>query len=380
MFDESIFSLRPESVSTYVSWMNTIIQDLLGAYPESPCSGDSAAALERLFESEILPAQGQPLETLRPKLREIIRKSVAVSHPHTAAHLHTPVLIPALAAEVLISALNQSMDSFDQAPSATIIEEQLCRWLCRLAGFPECAAGTFTAGGTQSNYMALLLSRDSFLEKRWQWRAREQGLPPEANRLRILCSEQSHFSIEKAAIQLGLGTQSVVRVATDDCFRMDSRELARTIAELRAQSLEPITVVATAGTTDFGSFDPMDEIGRVAREQGLWFHVDAAYGGALLLSDRNRHRLAGLELADSVTFDFHKAFFQPISCGVVLLADLDHFSSIRLHADYLNGSEREAAGVPDLVTRSVLTTRRFEALKLWVSLQAIGRGQILGHG
>ena len=198
---------------------------------------------------------------------------------------------------------------------------------------------------------------------------------PEASRLRILCSEQSHFSIEKAAIQLGLGTQSVVRVPTDDRFRMDSGELMRTIAKLRKEGLEPIAVVATAGTTDFGSFDPLDEIGPVAREQETLVSRGRRVRGALLLSDRNRHRLAGLESADSVTIDFHKAFFQPISCGVVLLADIDHFSYIRLHADYLNGSEREAAGVPDLVTRSVLTTRRFEALKLWVSLQAIGKNK-----
>ena len=165
----------------------------------------------------------------------------------------------------------------------------------------------------------------------------------------------------------------MVKIACDDRFRLDPAELVRTLDRLCAQGLEPIAVVATAGTTDFGSFDPLGAIAAIAADRGLWLHVDAAYGGALLLSTRSRGLLAGLERADSVTIDFHKAYFQPISCGAFLLADRARFDSIRLHADYLNGSERENAGVPDLVTRSVLTTRRFEALKLWISLQALGR-------
>jgi len=133
--------------------------------------------------------------------------------------------------------------------------------------------------------------------------------------------------------------------------------------------------VATAGTTDFGSIDPLREISAIAREEGIWLHVDAAYGGALLLSDRYRERLAGLEQGDSVTIDFHKAFFQPISCSAFLLADQRRFETIRVNADYLNPESRETEGIPDLVTRSVLTTRRFDALKLWMSLQALGQEQ-----
>ena len=138
--------------------------------------------------------------------------SVNVSHPNTAAHLHCPPLLAALAAEVVTSALNQSMDSFDQAPIATIVEQKLIRWLCGEAGFPATADGTFTSGGSQSNYMGLLLARDALLKKHWNWSAQKSGLPPEANRLRILCSEVAHFTVEKSASQLGLGTDSVIRV------------------------------------------------------------------------------------------------------------------------------------------------------------------------
>ena len=155
---------------------------------------------------------------------------------------------------MVISALNQSMDSFDQAPAATIIEQQMVAWLCRLAGLPETSSGSFTSGGTQSNYMGLLLARDWYTEKRWNWCARTHGLPPDANRLRILCSELAHFSVEKSAIQLGLGTNAVVKVPVGQDFRMSADGLRRAVVDLLRAGLAPFAVVATAGTTDFGLY------------------------------------------------------------------------------------------------------------------------------
>ena len=153
------------------------------------------------------------------------------------------------------------MDSFDQAPIATIVEQKLVRWLCAQAGLPATADGTFTAGGSQSNYMGLLLARDAFLKKQWNWPAQKRGLHPEAGRLRILCSEVAHFTVEKSAAQLGLGTDAVVRVAAcDDQFRMSLMALREEIEQLQAQGLLPMAIVATAGTTDFGSIDPIADI------------------------------------------------------------------------------------------------------------------------
>ena len=311
-----------------------------------------------------------------PTLRSVISNSVAVSDAGTIAHLHCPPLLASLAAEVVISALNQSMDSFDQAPIATIVEQKLAKWLCAQAGLPAIADGTFTAGGSQSNYMGLLLARDAFLKKQWNWPAQERGLHPEAGRLRILCSEVAHFTVEKSAAQLGLGTDAVVRVACDDQFRMSPMALREQIKQLQAQGLLPMAIVATAGTTDFGSIDPIADIAGIARQARSWLHVDAAYGGALLFSPTQRGRLAGLEIADSVSIDFHKLFWQTIPCSVFLVADAQHFDLIKMHADYLNPEAHEAAGIPDLVTKSVLTSRRFDALKLWISFQTLGREKL----
>src|SRR3954453_15964953 len=374
-FAELFFGTGEAGACSYSHWMR-IADDMLSLAQDSAAySGASPERLNELLEGEICPKVGVSQNVLRERLQTLLRNSVKPWHPFTAAHLHTPVLSSSLAAEAILGAINQSMDSFDQAPAASVLEQKVIAWLCRLVGFPVTASGTFTAGGTQSNYMGLLLARDHFLLSRMGWAARERGLPPEANRIRFLCSEMAHFSVEKSAIQLGLGTQAVRRVACDEAFRMRPEKLRADISAMRAEGLWPAAIVATAGTTDFGSIDPLREISAIAHEEGIWLHVDAAYGGALLLSDRYRERLAGLEQGDSVTIDFHKAFFQPISCSVFLLSDQQRFETIRVNSDYLNSESRELEGIPDLVTQSVLTTRRFDALKLWMSLQALGQEQ-----
>ena len=328
------------------------------------------------FPTDLLPKNESSWEQLSATLRTVISNSVAVSNPHTAAHLHCPPLLSALATEVVITALNQSMDSFDQAPIASVMEQKMVRWLCAEAGLPASADGTFTTGGSQSNYMGLLLARDAILLKRWDWAAQKAGLPPEARRLRILCSEVAHFTVEKSASQLGLGSDAVVRIAIDEHFRMKPAALLTALRTLEDSGLVPMAVVATAGTTDFGSVDPLPEIASISREANLWLHIDAGYGGALLFSGQHRKKVAGIESADSIAIDFHKLFWQPIPCGTFLLRDARHFELIKLHADYLNPELHEEKGIPNLVTTSLLTSRRFDALKLWISLQCLGREKL----
>jgi len=352
------------------------VVELLCQPPRRCYSGKNAQALSALFRAKVLPERASPSAEVLARVARVISESVSVNHPHTAAHLHCPPLIAALAAEVVISALNQSMDSFDQAPAATVLEEQLVHWLCGEAGLGGEAGGIFTSGGSQSNYMALLLARDACLERHFRWNVQTSGLPAESRRLRILCSEIAHFTVEKSAAQLGLGTQSVVRIPTDAAFRMRADALRAAIEDLQRQGMIPMAIVATAGTTDFGSVDPLVEIGSLARAAGAWLHVDAAYGSALLWSPRHRHQLRGINAADSVSTDFHKLFWQPISCAAFLLRDQRHFRFLKLHADYLNPELHEQLGIPNLVTRSLATTRRFDALKLWVSFQILGRKKL----
>jgi L-2,4-diaminobutyrate decarboxylase len=374
LFESEFLTSTDESRQAYARLLAQALQIVSETLPTQPYSGKNAAALAGLLGSD--PFSARDSAQISDTLRTVVANSVAVSHPATAAHLHCPPLLASLAAEVVISALNQSMDSFDQAPIATVIEQKMTHWLCAEAGFQEKAGGTFTTGGSQSNYMGLLLARDASIHKHFHWSAQKSGLPPEARQLRILCSEVSHFTVEKSASQLGLGTDAVIRVPVGDCLRMDSAALRSTLRSFPSQGLIPMAIVATAGTTDFGSIDPLPEIAEMARSAGAWLHVDAAYGGALLFSTQHRNKIAGAELADSLSIDFHKLFWQPIPCSALLIRDAANFDFIKMHADYLNPESHEEEGIPNLVTTSLLTSRRFDALKLWISFQSLGRAKL----
>ena len=371
MFDREFFT--PQNGVVYRESVLKAISALQEALPAKAYSGKSASELAELLECDVLPAGESSLAEVLRHLQPVIANSVVLTHPNTIAHLHCPPLIASLVGEVVLSALNQSMDSFDQAPAATILELTVSRWICAEAGLPAGSDAIFTSGATQSNFMALLLARDVMIASRWSRSVRRQGLPPEAACLRILCSEVAHFTVEKSLYQLGLGTDALIKIPVDDSFRMIPDALAERLEHLRKNELVAAAVVATAGTTDFGSIDPLPEIAALARDAGAWFHVDAAYGAALLLSERHRTALRGIEQADSISMDFHKNFWQTISCGAFALRDASHFRCLEVHADYLNPESHDVSGIPNLVNRSLSTTRRFDALKLWLSFQVLGR-------
>ncbi|MFN8075658.1 MAG: pyridoxal-dependent decarboxylase [Kineosporiaceae bacterium] len=312
----------------------------------------------------------RPLGTTAAALAEVgelyLDHAVWFHDPGYLAHLNCPVAVPALAAEVLASAVNTSVDTWDQSTSATLIEQRLIGWTASLIGFGGSADGVFTSGGTASNLHALLLAREETLA-----RLQREGLPRDRAlpRLRVLASARAHFSVAKAARLLGLSPDAVVTVGELPDRRLDPAALDAALHSVTQAGLVPAAVVATAGTTDLGLVDPLIGVAEVAREHGVWLHVDAAYGGALLLSERRRHLLAGLELADSVTVDFHKGFFQPVACSAIVVGDGARLRHAAWHADYLNP---EGEDHPNLVDVSMQTTRRFDALKLWVTLRALG--------
>ncbi len=374
-----------ESITAYRQVISKVAESIANQIKEQkqPYCGISPASLkEEIAAMELFPETGSSLNEVLDRTKKlVIESNISVYHPHCLAHLHCPTFIASLAAEMIISAFNQSMDSWDQAPAATMIEQALCDKLCKLYGFGPNADATFTGGGTMSNFMGLLLARDHYSKKHFNWNIQKKGLPPEANKFRILCAENSHFTIAQSASILGLGQNAVVKI-NKNVFEEDVIALENTINELKEQGLLPIAYVTTAGTTDFGTIGSIDILADCAHKHGLWIHVDAAYGGALILSEKHKHKLNGIEKADSVTVDFHKLFYQPISCGVFIVKDRSSFEFIRLHADYLNPESNEELGILDLVYKSIQTTRRFDALKPFIALQHIGKkkfGEMLDH-
>ncbi|WP_329623309.1 aspartate aminotransferase family protein [Streptomyces sp. NBC_01255] len=325
-----------------------------------PFSGVTPAELAPVIDAVDLD---RPLGDSSAALDELesvyLRDAVYFHHPRYLGHLNCPVVIPAVLGEAVLSAVNSSLDTWDQSAGGTLIERKLIDWTTGRIGFGPAADGVFTSGGTQSNLQAMLL-------------AREEAKTDDLSRLRIFSSECSHFSVQKSATLLGLGADAVISIPVDRDKRMQSVVLAAELEACRAEGLTPMAIVATAGTTDFGSIDPLPEVAALADEYGAWMHVDAAYGCGLLASRTRRHLLDGIERADSVTVDYHKSFFQPVSSSALLVRDGATLRHATYHADYLNPRRAVTELIPNQVDKSLQTTRRFDALKLWMTLRVMG--------
>ncbi|MFI5707895.1 pyridoxal phosphate-dependent decarboxylase family protein [Kribbella sp. NPDC051620] len=296
------------------------------------------------------------------------RDGIDLSHPHAAAHLQPPVLQVAVDADALASASNASMDTYDSGPVTLEIERWVVRALATMAGFGPAADGVLTPGGSISNLLAMLIARDNA--------AAALGIDVRRNGLAglekpvVFCSELAHFSVQRACAALGLGEDAAVTIPADGDFRMRLDILAD---ELAKPGRLPLAVIATAGTTDYGSIDPIGEIAGLARQYGAWVHVDAAYGFGALFSDRLAPLLAELPAADSVTLDLHKIGWQPAATSMLLVADRERFASLGRSVEYLNPADDIDSGLDGLLGRSLQTTRRPDAVKVATTLTAYGR-------
>lgn len=321
-----------------------------------PAPAASPAEVERAVDVALaaspLPEHGVGDEAALVDLVTAVTTGAAdPTDPACAGHLHCPPLPVAVAADLVASALNQSLDSWDQAPAATVLEQRVVGALGDLAGLPG-AAGVMTTGGTASTYTALLLARDAV-----------------PTPVRVYSSEIAHFSVDRGAHLLGLG--EVVKVPLDADHRIDLTALAGLLDEA-PDDLRPV-VVATAGSTDLGSIDPLPELAALAHAHGGWLHVDAAYGGGLLFSETHRALLDGLAQAETVSLDLHKLGWQPVAAGVLLARDPALFGPLARRAAYLNPLDDEESGYTSQLGRSLRTTRRADALKVAVTLRALGR-------
>lgn len=336
--------------------------------------GDASQTLARSEASlgrAALPEHGIGEREALVRVAEVLaRDGLDLSHPAAVAHLQPPTLTLAAAADVLASVTNASVDTFDSGPSSIAIERWVIRALIDLAGLGETADGVMTPGGSMSNLLGLLLARDHAAARRGI-DARREGVAELPGPL-VLCSEAAHFSLNRACAALGLGEDAVLPIATDRCHRMDARAVREQLAAL-GEERTPIAIVATAGTTDFGSIDPLPELAAIAHERGLWFHVDAAYGFGALFSHRLAPRLDGVAFADSITLDLHKLGWQPAATSVLLVANPRSFDAVERHVEYLNPRDEAEAGYTGLLGRSLQTTRRGDAVKVAATLLGFGR-------
>jgi glutamate/tyrosine decarboxylase-like PLP-dependent enzyme len=314
------------------------------------------------------------VEDLLEELRPLIAGAMNSAHPGYIGHM---ISIPAtfsIVGDLIAAALSNNMLFHELSPTFTPLELTLMKQFGRLFGLGEESGGVLLGSGTMANLQALAVARNLMCG------TFERGLSATEKPPVILASEVAHASIQKAAMILGLGRAGVIPVETNDNSQMDQDSLRAAIAKARAEGRNPFCVVATAGTTITGNIDPLSDVGLIAKEHGLWFHVDAAYGGALIFSEKHKSRLAGIDEADSITFNPHKWLFISSGCAMALFRSMRAMEeAFRIPAPYSNN----AGGVTNLGEISVHGSRRVEVLKLWLSLQHIGKrgyGQLVDEG
>src|SRR5215510_4489895 len=328
------------------------------------------AELERLFD-EPLPEKGIALEEILKRFKDdIAPNAMGVPSPRYFGQFNPTPLPIGVWADALSSMLNQNAGAWRNGPTSAMIEARVIRWLCDLLNYGPKSFGTLASGGSEANLIALKCARDSVAAG-----IKDRGVRTAPGDLVIYASEQCHYSSDKSADLLGLGREGVRKIPTDDRFHIIPDALREGIAKDREEGLIPCCIVGVAGTTSTGVIDPLEELAEIARENRCWYHVDAAYGGPLAFSPKHKHKLRGINLADSITFDPHKWMFVPFACGATLVREGGHVlrEAFDMTPEYLN-EDRGGADVEfDFFRYGQMGTRRFNSLKLWMAIKFMGR-------
>jgi aromatic-L-amino-acid decarboxylase len=298
-------------------------------------------------------------DDLMETLDAAARRTFEFSGPGYLAYVPGGGLYTAALGEFLAQGLNRFAGLWQASPAIVQIEENVARWLCDLFAFPPGAQGLLTTGGSMANFSAVVAARhdrlgEDFLDGTYY------------------VSEQVHASVAKAAKLAGFGPKNFRKLATDDQLRIDVDDLRRQIREDRAAGMRPFLVVASAGTTNTGAVDPIADILAVARAEGMWAHVDGAYGGFFQLTERGRDRFGGIEEADSITLDPHKGLFLPYGTGALVVRDADALRDAHhVGADYLQDLAPPGE-LPNYSEYSPELSRGFRGLRVWMPLQLHG--------
>ncbi len=363
--------LSPAAIRELGRWVADYVTDYLSALGELPiASPDATPKRVRALLAEPLPRQPQGMAAALDDFQtKIAAPSVRVGHPRFLAWMRTSPLAGAVFAEALAAALNQSVAVWQGAPAATETERLVLRWLLELSGYAPEAEGILTSGGSMANFVGLLLARQAAFPD-----VREHGvrrLPPVA----FYLSPETHYSAVKAIEMMGFGKDAVRCVPTDRARRMHPPSLRRAIRRDRKQGVRPVAAVATLGTTATGACDPIEEIAAVCAEEGVWLHVDGAYGGLSASIATAAPCARGLAQADSFSVDPHKTLFVPFEAGAVFTRHRGLLpATFGTHAAYLPNAEDEGFHFRDYGPQ---LSRNFRALKIYLTLKIYGADAIL---
>jgi len=319
--------------------------------------GASREVLEASLR-EAAPEEGRPgSEVIERAVRDILPVAARVDHPRFFAFVPSSATWPGVLAEFLSAGHNVFQGTWLGASGPSQIEVIVLDWFREWIGYPESAGGLFTSGGSAASLDAFVAARES------------AGAP---ERPTVYMSDQSHTALSRAARIVGVRPQQVRTVRTDDRFRLDMDELASMVEQDRAEGFTPMAVCANAGATNTGAIDPLQAMAEYCDAEGIWLHVDAAYGGFAVLAEKGKRALAGMERADSIAMDAHKWLFQPFEAGCLMVRDvrvLEEVFSVR--PEYLQDTEW-GRDHPNFGDRGLQLSRSFRALKVWMSIQTFG--------
>jgi aromatic-L-amino-acid decarboxylase len=307
--------------------------------------------------------QALPLEGVIADVEKMLRTwQVQVTHPRYFGLFNPSVTLASVIADTLVAMYNPQLANWRTSPAANEMERHTLGWLANKFGLPGEAIATFTSGGTEANLSAVVVALTRAFPDYGEHGLRHlNGVPS------IYLTEETHHSFSKIAHMTGLGRRALRAVVTDRDLKMNLGELRRRVAEDRQNGFLPFLVVGTGGTTAAGVIDPLPEIGHFCREEGLWFHVDAAWGGSAILSPKLRHHLAGIDAADSITCDAHKWLSVSMGCGMFFCRHPETLAeAFRADVSYMPG--KKVGPVFDPYTTSAQWSRRFIGLKLFLAL------------
>jgi aromatic-L-amino-acid/L-tryptophan decarboxylase len=328
--------------------------------PDQPAADAQGAEGAARGLAGALPESGEPLDDLLTLLFErAVPKSFNTAGPGYLAYVPGGGLFASAVAALIAESVNRYTGVWAAAPALVQLETNVIRWLCGIVGYPPESGGILTSGGSLANFSAIVT-------------ARRERLPEDFLSGVVYASEEAHHSIRKAAMLAGLPAAGVRTVAVDSAFRIDAESLRFSIDADRKAGRRPFLIVANAGSTNTGAVDDLAGLADLAAGEGLWLHVDAAYGGFFLLTERGRSLLRGIERADSVVLDPHKGLFVPYGVGSLLVRDVEALR--RAHgvpAEYLPPTQRN----PDFLDFAELSpelSRDFRGLRVWLPLKLHG--------
>lgn len=321
------------------------------------------------------PEEGEPFEKILGDVDNIIVPGmVHWSHPMFLGYFGWTSTAPGILGEILTAPLNVNAMTWRTSPAATELETVVIDWLRQWVGLSDEFDGVIYDTASVGIMHALAVAREQVAPETRKLGLTDRNVP----RLRIYTSDQAHSSAEKAAIALGVGEESVIRIRSDGQFRMDVNSLGQSIAEDRQNGLQPMAVIATVGTTSTASVDPVRDIANFCREENIWLHIDAAYGGGFGMVPEYEWISKGWELADSIVINPHKTVFVPLDFSVLYVRDLERLRRVfSLVPEYLRGDTVELE--KNYMDYGIQLGRRFRALKAWVIWRSLGRAGVVGR-